>query len=263
MSSADDIGKKRKTMEEDDQEDGGIYQNTILNRNIDSKLEHESARLSSQKAVLHSRKKVTFLLEQASLELVKIDRNWEILNGDEHQQYMKRKNLNPADYRPDIVHQCVLSLLDSPLNKAGYLDLYIHTTSNALIKVNPQTRIPRTLKRFCGLMVQLLQDLKIFGHGVSKPLLQVIRNPITDHLPGICWKTVCSYNCENLKSPYSHGQEVIKKDIDILYVVGAMAHGKIVEEWADEELKISSFPLSASAVCHRICSAYETLYEVL
>ncbi|GJD08230.1 Ribosomal RNA small subunit methyltransferase NEP1 [Galdieria sulphuraria] len=186
-------------------------------------------------------------MKQASLELVKIDRKWEILNGDEHQQYMKRKNLNPADYRPDIVHQCVLSLLDSPLNKAGYLDLYIHTTNNVLIKVNPQTRIPRTLKRFCGLTVQLLQDLKIFGHGLNKPLLQIIQNPITNHLPDMCWKTVCSYNCENLMSPHKHAQEVLKKDMNILYVIGAMAHGKIVEEWADEELKISSFPLSASA----------------
>lgn len=64
-------------------------------------------------------------------------------------------------------------------------------------------------------------------------------------------------------SPYHHAQEVLQKNMDILYVIGAMAHGKIVEEWADEELKISSFPLSASVVCHRICSAYEALYEVL
>jgi rRNA small subunit pseudouridine methyltransferase Nep1 len=157
----------------------------------------------------------------------------------------------------------VLSLLDSPLNKAECLDLYIHTTNNVLIKVNPKTRIPRTLSRFCGLMVQLLQDLKIFGHGLSKPLLQVIRNPITDHLPERCWKTVCSYNCENLMSPQLHAQELLKKEMNILYVIGAMAHGKVALDWADEELKISSFPLSASVVCHRICSAYETLYDIL
>jgi rRNA small subunit pseudouridine methyltransferase Nep1 len=43
-------------------------------------------------------------------------------------------------------------LLDSPLNKAGLLQVYIHTTKNALIEVNPHVRIPRTFKRFCGLM---------------------------------------------------------------------------------------------------------------
>jgi hypothetical protein len=30
--------------------------------------------------------------------------------------------------------------------------VYIHTKKNVLIEVNPQTRIPRTFKRFAGLM---------------------------------------------------------------------------------------------------------------
>lgn len=48
--------------------------------------------------------------------------------------------------------QCLLMLLDSPLNKAGMLQVYIHTAKNVLIEVNPQTRIPRLYSRFCGLM---------------------------------------------------------------------------------------------------------------
>lgn len=48
--------------------------------------------------------------------------------------------------------QCLLMLLDSPLNRAGLLQVYIHTEKNALIEINPQTRIPRTFSRFCGLM---------------------------------------------------------------------------------------------------------------
>lgn len=43
-------------------------------------------------------------------------------------------------------------LLDSPLNRAGLLQVYIHTDKNVLIEVNPQTRIPRTFKRFAGLI---------------------------------------------------------------------------------------------------------------
>lgn len=46
----------------------------------------------------------------------------------------------------------LLALLDSPLNKAGLLQVYIHTEKNVLIEVNPRTRIPRTFKRFSGLM---------------------------------------------------------------------------------------------------------------
>ena len=43
-------------------------------------------------------------------------------------------------------------LLDSPLNRSGNLQIYIHTQRNVLIEINPQTRIPRTFDRFCGLM---------------------------------------------------------------------------------------------------------------
>jgi rRNA small subunit pseudouridine methyltransferase Nep1 len=48
--------------------------------------------------------------------------------------------------------QCLLTLLDSPLNKAGLLQVYIHTAKGVLIEVNPGVRIPRTFKRFSGLM---------------------------------------------------------------------------------------------------------------
>jgi hypothetical protein len=34
--------------------------------------------------------------------------------------------------------QCLLTLLDSPLNKAGLLQVYIHTAKGVLIEVNPR-----------------------------------------------------------------------------------------------------------------------------
>ena len=42
-------------------------------------------------------------------------------------------------------------LLDSPLNRAGHLRVFIHTRDNVLIDIHPQTRIPRTYDRFAGL----------------------------------------------------------------------------------------------------------------
>lgn len=48
-------------------------------------------------------------------------------------------------------------LMDSPLNRAGLLQVYIRTEKNVLIEINPQTRIPRTFKRFAGLMGKALQ----------------------------------------------------------------------------------------------------------
>lgn len=58
--------------------------------------------------------------------------------------------------------QCLLMLMDSPLNRAGLLQVYIHTEKNALIEINPQTRIPRTFNRFCGLMGTDIGSLLLF-----------------------------------------------------------------------------------------------------
>jgi len=46
----------------------------------------------------------------------------------------------------------MLTILDSPLNKAGFVKLYIHTDDNVLIDINSATKIPRTYKRFSFLM---------------------------------------------------------------------------------------------------------------
>lgn len=71
---------------------------------------------------------------------------------------MRRNHKDPGSIRPDITHQSLLMLFDSPLNRAGLLQVYIHTAKNVLIEINPQTRIPRTFKRFGGLMGTYLSE---------------------------------------------------------------------------------------------------------
>jgi rRNA small subunit pseudouridine methyltransferase Nep1 len=113
------------------------------------------------------------------------------LNCDDHQGFLAKEGRDIADARPDITHQvspppanspwvitihpdrlmtvdirliytirfhssdrtqCLLTLLDSPLNKAGLLQVYVQTAKGVLIEINPSVRIPRTFKRFSGLM---------------------------------------------------------------------------------------------------------------
>lgn len=134
-----------------------------------------------------SKKKVFVVLELASLEIVKVgkskDAKYHLLNCDDHQNILRKSKLDISEYRPDITHQTLLTLLDSPLNKAGHLAIFIHTQKNVLIEVNPKTRIPRTFTRFAGLIVQLLHKLSIKSTIGEEILLNVIKNPITDHLP--------------------------------------------------------------------------------
>ena len=144
------------------------------------------------------------VLEQACLETYKVSsgsathargnkdagEKYALLNCDDHQKVLAKMGRDIAEARPDITHQCLLTLLDSPLNKAGLLQVYIHTSKGVLIEVNPQVRIPRTFKRFSGLMgtcrtdaVQLLHRLSIRSVKGSEKLLRVIKNPVTDYFP--------------------------------------------------------------------------------
>ena len=134
-----------------------------------------------------NQRKLYVILEQACLEAYRVSgagrgRNgkegevkYTLLNCDDHQGILAKMGRDIADARPDITHQvnnhrdvcerrglildqCLLTLLDSPLNKAGLLQVYIHTAKGVLIEVNPHVRIPRTFKRFSGLMGKGFSD---------------------------------------------------------------------------------------------------------
>jgi rRNA small subunit pseudouridine methyltransferase Nep1 len=46
-----------------------------------------------------------FVLESAQLEVAKVGKNYELLNCDDHANFLRRHNKDPALYRPDICHQ--------------------------------------------------------------------------------------------------------------------------------------------------------------
>ncbi len=61
------------------------------------------------------------ILDAANLETIKTKRGIELLNCDDHQKIISKMGKKLEDYRPDVTHQSLLALLDSPLNKAGLL----------------------------------------------------------------------------------------------------------------------------------------------
>ena len=84
------------------------------------------------------------------------------MNSDEHSNYIKNiLKKEPSDYRPDITHQLLLTLHDSPINKAGLMKTYVRTAENHLIDISPSTKIPRTYKKFALMMLQVLKRLRV------------------------------------------------------------------------------------------------------
>ncbi|KAH7888184.1 Alpha/beta knot methyltransferase [Phlebopus sp. FC_14] len=222
-----------------------------------------------------SQRRLFVILEQACLEAYRVssggkgkggregDVKYTLLNCDDHQGILAKTGRDIADARPDITHQCLLTLLDSPLNKAGLLQVYIHTAKGVLIEVNPHVRIPRTFKRFSGLMVQLLHKLSIRGVNGPEKLLKVIKNPVTDHLPVNTIKLTLSGDAPTVR--LSKYLPTLPETHSIAVFVGAMARGRddFADHVVDEKISISDYPLSASVACGKFCCALEELWDIV
>jgi len=207
-----------------------------------------------------SERRLVVILEGATLETVKVGKTFELLNCDQHKNMIIKNKRDPGKIRPDITHQCLLMLMDSPLNRAGLLQVYIHTERNALIEINPQTRIPRTFSRFCGLMVQLLHKLSVRAADGPMRLLKLIKNPVSDHLPPGCPRIGTSFS-SNMEAV--NARTLVPKEGPAAVVVGAFAHGAINVDYTEKTVSISNYPLSAALTCTKMCSAFEEVWGVL
>ncbi len=72
-----------------------------------------------------SGKKLIVLLDQACLESVKAagGKEYQLLNPDKHKDRILKTGKDVSAVRPDITHQCLLMLMDSPLNRMGMLQV--------------------------------------------------------------------------------------------------------------------------------------------
>ncbi|XP_059299804.1 uncharacterized protein LOC132052333 isoform X1 [Lycium ferocissimum] len=263
-------GEKRKKKEENYDKEEEIEQSASAKR---VKTEHTVADTEAAERVVDllagipvvstdqsTKPGVIFIIERASLEIAKIGKTYQLLNSDEHSNFLKKNNRNPSDYRPDIAHQAMLTILDSRINKAGRLKaLYVRTEKGVLFEVKPHVRIPRTFKRFA---VQLLQKLSITAVGKREKLLRVIKNPVSQYLPIDCRKIGFSHSSEKLVDiqDYVNG---ISNDMNLVFMVGAMAHGKIDKEYVEDYISVSDYPLSAAYCISMITNAVERKWKIL
>mmetsp|Transcript_15815 Transcript_15815/g.26192 ORF Transcript_15815/g.26192 Transcript_15815/m.26192 type:complete len:243 (+) Transcript_15815:18-746(+) len=208
-------------------------------------------------------KRLIVILENANLETVKAGKEFQLLNGDDHKHILHKAKRDPAECRPDITHQCLLTLLDSPLNKAGMLQVYVHTNKNVLIEVSPHTRLPRTFKRFSGLMVQLLHKLSIRATNGPDKLLKVIQNPVTKHLPSGAIRIGCSFHADKVVHLKDFIPPLTTQDQPVVFVIGAYAHGNLQADYVDKWISFSNYALSGSVACGKVCCAFEDLWGVL
>lgn len=94
-----------------------------------------------------------------------------LLDQTHHGRAMTKLDNGERRGRPDISYLCLLSLLETPLCKAGLLTVNLHLQGGRIIDVNPNVRLPRNYDRFVGLVEQLIQHGRVPLEG--EPLLMV------------------------------------------------------------------------------------------
>jgi len=205
---------------------------------------------------------VIVIIDEATLEAVKTSKgSYELLNCDDHLGLHKKLKKDPSGSRPDICHQMMLAVLDSPLNKAGHVELLVRTNKNVLIRVSPHLRIPRTFKRFSGLMVQLLHKMKIRAADGNKTLLKVVKNPITRHLPPNA--RVFGASVTGTLVNIHDFVPALKDDEPVVFVLGGFAHGHVAPDYAEAMLSFSEYPLSGACAVGRLFSAFENKWGII
>lgn len=259
-------GRKRKLekAEKDAQRADEEEEESMIPRAKIENLSFEAAVASSALSLpAKSSKKLIVVLENACLEAVKVGSEYQLLNTDDHFSLMSKRGRDPTEARPDISHSCLMMLLDSPLNKAGMLQVYMHTKSNILIEINPKTRIPRTFKRYSGLMVQLLHKLSVHATNGPEKLMSVIKNPVTQYFPVGVKKVGTSVKAKSLVKIDEFVEDSFKDDDTAVFVIGAMAHGMVDADYVDIQISFSEYPLSGAVACSKVCSAFEKLWGVV
>ncbi|XP_054804087.1 uncharacterized protein LOC129307220 [Prosopis cineraria] len=210
------------------------------------------------------RSQAIFILDNASLQKGLVRKKWKILSSDDdaHLLLNQKKNLN--DYRPDIVHEALRSILDSPLNKAGMVAaIYVKIDKGVLFEVTPHVRLPRTCKRFCGVILELLQKSRVRAKDTNEILLRVLEEPVTRHLPvnSHIVDAGLSYNSEKLVDIQDY-VSAVSAAVSPVYVVGAMVNGSVRKDYMHDHISVSGYPLSAKCCMGLICEALEQKWNI-
>jgi len=154
-----------------------------------------------------------------------------ILDDSIHHRAMKSLKMRSKRGRPDIIHQCLLSLLDSNLEK---FDTFIHTVNREIIWINRETRIPRNYNRFVGLMEDLFEKGIVKAKGDK--LMEVLKISLSD---------ILTENTVVMQEGYDEKNLVESISQNLTVCIGAFPHGsfcyEVMEIFKRRNAKFSGF----------------------
>ncbi len=156
--------------------------------------------------------------------------------------------------RPDIVYLFLLNALESILNYENKLRIYIHTRNNDVIKISPETKIPRAYHRFVGLMESLFQNKYVPDK--EHPLMWMEKKDLFSLIKEIDIPNIFLMD-EN--STVSDPGEFLKPESIVL--IGGFPEGKFISNVNEYQRKsIYNKRLMAWTVANEIIVNYKMIY---
>ena len=82
------------------------------------------------------------LIEYRDLEIRQIGDKMKLINAGEFEKLITKKfQKNLDDFRPDITHRALLSIIDSPLYSEGHIKIIVKTKNGELINFTSHARV--------------------------------------------------------------------------------------------------------------------------
>lgn len=139
-----------------------------------------------------------------------------LLDDSRHHRAMEGLENREKRGRPDIIHQCLLALLDSSL---GDVEIYVHTIGGKVIWINRKTRLPRNYNRFVGLMEDLFRKGRISAG--EEVLLKIVDAGLDE---------IITQNAVVMHEGYGVGPLLEAAEMgDVTVCIGAFPHGDFGE----------------------------------
>jgi rRNA small subunit pseudouridine methyltransferase Nep1 len=181
-----------------------------------------------------------------------------LLDRSYHHAAMKKLSQSHKRGRPDIVHFALLEALGSPLNKAGELQVYVHTINDQTITVDPKARLPRNYNRFVGLVEQLFEMKKAPPTGPA--LLKLEHKTLPHLLQGIRPTYTVAFSRTGTPSTIEEAISRLSSNERLAVIIGGFPHGHFSEKTvklANEVIRIDPEMLETWTVASRVIYEYE------
>ncbi len=178
-----------------------------------------------------------------------------ILDSSYHHSALKKLEDGDRRGRPDIVHICLLSALESIANKEGKLRVYVHTRNDEVIYIKPETRLPRNYNRFLGLMESLFKNRVV---PKDLELLRLEEKTLGELIEEIDPDEVfVMHEKGELVKPRDFGKSLAELENPVV-IVGGFPHGDFRSPVEGRKVSLYREPLMAWTVVNEVLVNFET-----